>query len=129
MKNIYEVLRQKEQQSEQLQKEIASISDQLQKGSGKLTPAAESDLTSQGQRKQRDLQRLQEDLQADVDRERNDILGRSGQKMAEVVKKMAEDKGLDLVVDISNPIAIYYKPAMDLTAEATAAYDKAYPVK
>ena len=49
--------------------------------------------------------------------------------MAAIVKKMAEDKGLDLVVDVSNPIAIYYKPAMDLTAEATAAYDKAYPVK
>lgn len=116
-------------QIEQLQKDIASISDQLQKGAGKLSPAAESDLTAQGQRKQRDLQRLQEDLQADVDRERNDILGRSGQKMAAIVKKMAEDKGLDLVVDVSNPIAIYYKPAMDLTAEATAAYDKAYPVK
>ena len=116
-------------QIEQLQKEIAGISEQLQKGAGKLTPAAESDLTSQGQRKQRDLQRLQEDLQADVDRERNEILGRSGQKMAAIVKKMAEDKSLDLVVDVSNPIAIYYKPAMDLTAEATAAYDKAYPVK
>ncbi len=116
-------------QIEQLQKEIASISDQLQKGAGKLTPAAESDLTAQGQRKQRDLQRIQEDLQADVDRERNDILGRSGQKMAAIVKKMAEDKGLDLVVDVSNPIAIYYKPTMDLTAEATTDYDKAYPVK
>jgi len=116
-------------QIEQLQKEIASISDQLQKGSGKLSPQAEGDLNATGQRKQRDLQRLQEDVQAEVDRERNDILGKSGQKMVEVVKKIAEEKGLDLVVDISNPIAIYYKPAMEITTEATAAYDKAYPVK
>jgi outer membrane protein len=42
---------------------------------------------------------------------------------------MAEDKSLDLVIDISNPIALYFKPAMEITVEATAAYDKAYPAK
>src|SRR5579871_6951046 len=52
-------------QIDQLQKDIANISQQLQSGSGKLSPAAEADLNAQGQRKQRDLQRLQEDLQAD----------------------------------------------------------------
>ena len=29
---------------------------------------------------------------------------------------------------IDTQTALYFKPAMDLTAEATAAYDKAYPV-
>src|SRR6185437_4358258 len=79
----------------QMQKDIANISDQLQKG--KLSPEAQSDLNAQGQRKQRELQRLQEDLQADVDRDRNEILARSGQKMTDVVKKIAEERGLDLV--------------------------------
>src|SRR5690242_13846704 len=37
-----------------LNKEIAALSQQLQAGNGKLTPQAESDLQSQGQRKQRD---------------------------------------------------------------------------
>jgi outer membrane protein len=42
------------------------------------------------------------------------------------VKKLAEEKGVDLVVDTQ--IALYFKPAMDITADATAAYNKAYPV-
>jgi Skp family chaperone for outer membrane proteins len=42
------------------------------------------------------------------------------------VKKLAEEKGLDLVVDTQ--VALYFKPVMDLTADATVAYDKAYPV-
>jgi outer membrane protein len=112
---------------ETLNKEIAALAQQLQAGQGKLTPQAEADLTSQGQRKQRDLQRLQDDLQADATAYRNDILSKSSQKMNDVVKKIAEEKGLDLVIDVST--ALYFKPAMDITKEATAAYDKAYPAK
>ena len=73
------------------------------------------------------MQRLTEDLQGDVDRERQDILGRSAQRMNDVVKKLSEAKALDLVVDVTN--AVYFKPALEITAEATAEYNKAYPVK
>ena len=54
---------------------------------------------------------------------RNDILSKSSEKMAAVVKKLAEEKGLDLVVDTQ--AALYFKPTLNLTAEATAAYDNA----
>jgi outer membrane protein len=99
----------------------------LQAGAGKLTPQVEADLTSQGQRRQRDLQRMQEDLQADVERDRQEILSKASLRMQEVIKKLAEEKGLDVVVDTSN--TIYFKPTLDVTAEATAAYDKAHPSK
>ena len=111
---------------EQLQKDIAGIAQQLQTNAGKFTAQAEAELTAQGQKKQRDLQRLQEDLQADVERERNDILQKSGTKMSAIVKKLAEEKGYDLVVDTAT--SVYFKPAMEITNDAIAAYDKAYPV-
>ena len=38
-------------------------------------------------------------------------------------KELAEEKGFDLVLDSST--TLYFKPAMDITADATAAYDKA----
>ena len=114
------------QEIDQLQKDLANISQQLQTGD-RLSPQAQSDLQSQGQRKQRDLQRLQDDLQADVNRDRNDILAKSTQKMGEVVKKIAEQKGLDLVLDTSN--AVYVKSALEITNEAIAAYNEAYPAK
>ena len=52
----------------QLEKELQDLQAQLQ--SGKLSAAGEQELTAQGQKKQRDLQRLQQDLQDDVERER-----------------------------------------------------------
>ena len=109
----------------QLQKDLQNINAQLQ--SGKLNALGEQELTAEGQKKQRELQRMQQDLQDDVNAERNDILQRSGTRMQEVVKKMAEEKGLDIVVDTTN--TVYYKAAFDLTADAVAAYNKAYPVK
>jgi outer membrane protein len=117
----------RQQEMERLQRELQGVQQQLQTNAGKLTPAAEADLNAQGQHKQRELQRLNDDLQADVTAERNDILGASSRKMTEIVKKLAEEKGLDVVVDAQS--TLFFKPALDLTTDAVAAYDKAYPAK
>ena len=117
----------RQQKVESLQKELADLQNKLQTMAGKLTPQAEQEMQVSGQRKQRELQRLTEDLQADVDRERNEILSKSGTRMQEVVKKLAEEKGLDVVMDVAS--TLYFKPTMELTKDAVAAYDKAYPAK
>jgi len=111
---------------DQLNREIAALQQQLQNGNGKLTPQAEADLTAQGQNKQRQVQRKSQDLNDDATAYRNDILQKSSAKMTEVVKKLAEAKGVDLIIDTST--TLYFKPALDLTNDAIAAYDKAYPV-
>jgi outer membrane protein len=111
---------------DRLDKEIADLAKQLQGSNGKLSPQQESDLTANGQNKQRRLKYLQDDLQTDAQNYRNDVLSKSSQKMTDVVKKLAEEKGVDLVVDTST--TLYFKPALDLTNDAIAAYDKAYPV-
>jgi outer membrane protein len=111
---------------EKLQVELQDIQTQLQ-NADRLSPATVQDLQAKGQTKQRQAQRMQEDLQGDVEAERNEILGRASQRMAEVLKKLAEEKGLDVIVNITN--TLYFKPALDISTEATAAYDKAYPAK
>ncbi len=108
---------------QKLQNDLQSIQQQLQ--NPKLTPQAQSDLQMEGQRKQRDAQRASDDLQQDFDRDRQDILAKSAAKMQAVVKKLAEEKGLDVILDVSQ--TLYFKPALDLTADALAAYNKAYP--
>jgi outer membrane protein len=110
---------------QKLQNDLQSTQTQLQ--SNKLTQQAAADLQLQGQRKQRDAQRLSDDLQAEFDRDRQDILGKAAQKMQDVVKKLAEEKGYDVVVDVSQ--TLYFKPALDITPDALAAYNKAYPAK
>lgn len=117
--------RPRQQQIETLQNDLQNIQQQL--NAPNIAPDKAAQLRADGTRKQKQLQRLSEDLQADVNNERQDILGRAGRQMTDVVRQLAEARGLDLVVDITN--ILYFKPALDLTAEATSAYDKAYPPK
>jgi|YelNatPaOPRAMG01_1025707.scaffolds.fasta_scaffold133472_2 outer membrane protein len=109
---------------EKMRAQIADLQQKLQ--SPNLTPQQQNDLTLQGQRTQRDLDRATQDLQEEVDNVRNDILTKAGQRMSEVVKKLAEERGIDVIVEAGS--TLYVKPELDLTKDATAAYDKAYPV-
>jgi outer membrane protein len=112
-------------QIETLDADIAKLTNNLQTNQGKLTPQAEADMSSQLQRKQRDVQRFRDDLTADVDNERNTILGKAQQQMSDVVKKYAEANNIDVVVEAQ--ATIYVKGALDITKDVIAAYDKQYP--
>ena len=107
-----------------LQKEIDALSNQLQ--SGKLTPQQENDVNNLGKRKQTDLQRKQDDYQADIKAFSDEVLQKTGGKMQAVVKKLAEEKGYDVVLEVGT--TLYFKAALDITADVIAAYDKANPV-
>ncbi len=117
--------RPRQQAIQTLQGHLQSIQQQL--ATPNIAPDKEAQLRSEGTRDQKELQRLGEDLQSDVNNERQDVLGRAGRQMSEIVKRIAEQRGIDVVMDITN--TIYYRPTLDITAEATAAYDKAYPAK
>src|SRR5690242_404871 len=117
--------RPRQQEIETLQRELQTI--QQQANTPNLAPAREAELQASFAQKQKQLQRRGEDLQADVNAERQDVLGRAGRQMTDVVKKIAEERGIDVVIDVTN--TLYFKPALDITAAATAAYDQAYPPK
>lgn len=117
--------RPRQQAIDDLQRDLQNIQQQL--NAPNVSPDRAAQLRADGTHKQKEAQRLSEDLQADVNNERQDILGRAGRQMTDVVKKLAEARGIDIVIDITN--TLYFKPALDITTDATAAYDKAYPAR
>jgi len=114
----------KQDQLEKLQKDLTDIQAKLQ---DPKFAAQAADLQADGQRKQREAQRITEDVQGEAEKDRQEILQRGSQRLTDVVKKLAEDKGLDVVVDTTN--AVFFKPALEITEEAIAAYDKTFPAK
>ena len=112
------------------QEELEKLTTELQQIQQQLQSASEEQalqLQNEGARKQREAQRLGEDLQAEVEFERDAILQDGAQRMRAVIGKMREAKALDMIVDVSTTIS--YNPSLDLTADATAAYDAAHPVQ
>jgi outer membrane protein len=119
-------LKPEQDRAQKLQNDLISIQQQVQTGGAKMTEQQQEDLNADGARKQRELQRLTTELQEAADGARQDILPKCTQRMVEVLKKLSEEKGYDLVVE--STVTYFSKAPMDITAEATAAYDKAYPV-
>jgi outer membrane protein len=109
------------------QQELSDIQTQLNASQGKLSSAGEADLQARGQRKQTQLQRLSDDLQADIEAERDEAVRKASTRMQELLKKVAEEKGLDLIVD--SAAAPFVKMGIEITDQVVAAYDKAYPAK
>jgi outer membrane protein len=98
----------------------------LADGQDTLSDEQQAALQAQVAKLQRDVTRQNEDLQAEVQRDRDEILGKTQDRMLAVVRKIAEERGYDVVTDIH--ALVYFKPATDITKDATAAYDLAYPV-
>jgi outer membrane protein len=114
-------------QYEKANRDYSDLQTLLQNSQGKLSAAKEVELQSEIQHKQREVERMKQDLDEDVQKERDETVQRLGTRMTEVVGKLMEDKGLDVIIDSS--AVVKFKSSIDLTADATAAYDKAYPVK
>jgi len=109
------------------QQELSDIQTQFNNSQGKLSSAGEAELQSKGQRKKLQVDRMTQDLQEEFEGERDEALRRAGARMQEVLKKLADEKGLDLIVD--EAAAMFKRDTLDVTPAATAAYDKAYPAK
>jgi outer membrane protein len=108
---------------EQLSRELQEIQTKLQTAGGNEAARLQND----GTRKQREAQRISEDLQSEVDFERDAILQSGAERMRGVLEKLREERGYDVILDSS--AAFSYNSALDITTEATAAYDAAHPAQ
>ncbi len=110
------------------QEELNALSAELQELQAKIQGATGAELAQlqvEGQRKQTRAQRMTEDLQSDVEFDRQNILTAASGRMREIVQGLRAEKGFDLIVDSSGVLAA--DPLIDLTAEATQAYDAKHP--
>lgn len=110
------------------QEELNALSAELQELQAKIQGTTGADLAqlqAEGQRKQIRAQRMTEDLQSDVEFDRQNILTAASGRMREIVQGLRAEKGFDLIVDSSSVLAS--DPLIDLTAEATQAYDAKHP--
>ena len=109
---------------------LAKVTDDMQGVQQRLVAATDAQqqaqLQSQGTTLQTRFDRMRQDMQNAIDFRRESILQKGAARMRDVLEKLRVDKSLDAVIDTSS---IYvYNPTMELTAEATAAYDAAHPV-
>ncbi len=109
------------------QQELNDIETQLRSSQGQLSAGGAAELQARGQRKQTQVERMTQDLQEDFEAERDAAVRLVSTRMADVMKKIATDKGLDMIIDVQ---AVRYSAmALDVTDLVIKSYDATHPAK
>ena len=115
---------------ENLNKQLADISQRLQANGDKLSPEEAARLQRQGEALQKQLQRKKEDYQEDVNASQQDVIDRIGRKMMDVLDRYARENAYVAIFDSSAQGApIYVSNGIDVTPDIIKLYDQAYPAK
>jgi len=109
------------------QQELQDLDTQMRSSQGQLSQAGAAELQAKAQRKQTQVERLQQDLQEDFEADRDRALQLTGTRMTDVLKKLADEKQLDLIIDAT--ALRFSRTTLDVTDAAIKAYDAAHPAK
>src|SRR5260370_3293739 len=121
----------RQNQIENLNKQISDLQQRLQAGANKLSQDEEARLRQQGQRLAQRLERMNTEYQQDVNAAQGDVIDRIGRKMVDVLDRYSRENGYAVVLDSSaqgSPI-LYASTQIDVTQDIVRLYDQAYPVK
>src|SRR6266446_1601888 len=121
----------KQNEIENLNKQISDLQQRLQAGQGKFSPDEEARLRQQGQRLQQRLERMNTEYQEDVNAAQGDVIDRIGRKMVDVLDRYSRENGYVVVLDSSaqNTPILFASTQIDVTQDIVRLYDQAYPVK
>ena len=104
------------------QAEIAQLQDQLAKAASE---DARIRLTRDIDQKTKSMNREREDLQAELDQQRQKVVNDIGGRLLALSEKYAKDHGYTWILDVSSqqtPV-VYYSPSIDITKDVIAMYD------
>jgi outer membrane protein len=112
---------QKGRELQDKQKTLQAAQQKLESGGSVLSDAARTQLASDIERQQRDLQRLSEDANQDVQNLAQQVEEDFTRKVLPIVGKVAQDKKVHFVFNAAQSGLIWAEPGMDLTSEVIAA--------
>ena len=72
----------------------------------------------------RDARRLQEDMEKELQRKEQQMVGRIGQEVVGVVERMGKERGFLMILEKRGASVIYGDPEADVTDEVIKLYDQ-----
>jgi Skp family chaperone for outer membrane proteins len=108
-------------------KALQTVQAKLNQGGNVLSDEARAQATKEADRLQVDIQRMQQDAQAEVDELRNTLQREFQRKLMPVIQQLATEKALHFLFSADAGI-VWADTGLDLTAEVIKRFDAA-PVK
>lgn len=103
-------------------KEIEKLREELDKKGALLSAEAKREKQDVFERQVRDIRRLADDYQKELEKKEADLLQKVLQNISGIIDRIGKQKGYHVILDRRAGI-IYGSPEADLTDEITKAYD------
>ena len=114
---------------ESLNKKINDLRQRLAACEGKCSQEEIARLTQEGQKATQRFDRLNNELQEDVQSAQGEVIDRIGRKMVDVIDRYGRENGFSVVLDSSAQNSPILYAQIDITQDIVRLYDQAYPVK
>lgn len=109
------------------QSELQTMETQYRSGVNTMSDEAKQKLARDIDQRRKQIQRLMDDGQAELEQDQQRMLQQLGQKMMAVIDRYAADHGYVLVLDVSSPQTpvLFASNTIDITKDIIELYDKA----
>ena len=108
-------------------KALQASQQKLQTGGSVMNEQARATLEKEIDRQTRELERLQQDAQADLNELQQELQAEFQKKMFPVLQQLSIEKGLHLLLNVPSETVIWGADGLDLTLEAVKKLDGAKP--
>src|SRR5581483_3689380 len=117
----------KQTENNDRQKKLAADQQKLQTSGSMLNDAARAQLEKDIEKQQVDMQRFQQDAQAEINELQQEVQNDFVKKLQPIVDKIAAEKGLHLLFNSAEAGLAWAAPGLDLTPEVIKALDGPKP--
>lgn len=107
------------------QKALQASQQKLQTGGSVMSETARAQLEKDIDRQQRDLERLQQDAQSDINEMTQEVQTEFNKKLFPILEQVSKEKGIHMLFSATDAGLIWAEPGLDLTMEAVKKLDAA----
>ena len=114
-----------------MQRQIEDNQTRLRTGQSTLSDEEKARLSREMDALNRNFQRKSQDAQDDYNAAQQDVVGRIGRKVMDVLEKYLKDNGYTVILDSSSQqtSVLLWAPQTDVTQDIVRLYEQSYPVK
>ncbi|MDA2929864.1 OmpH family outer membrane protein [Acidobacteria bacterium AH-259-O06] len=124
---IQEFIEEKQKEYDSRRMELERLREQLETQQRTLNPQTQADMQRTLDEKDRRLRRFQEDTQVDINRRRDELLGRMTDKIQVIINEYAQKNNFRAIF-LRGESQVYVDLSLDLTGEIIRIYNERYPV-
>lgn len=108
-------------------KQLQAAQTKLQQGGSVLNDSARGSLEKEIEKINRDIQFFQQDANTELQEMQNQLQAEFQDKLNPILEQVSTEKGLHMLIDITNSGAVWANSGLDLTADVIKRFDAAKP--